>query len=116
MLKKADGSYTESEKTLLYVAAGIMRIVWPTEKITWEIPEIIQDNAYVGAINSAEKGVYDSSTGSMDFLTLVLPSLVLLTNNSRNDYYEDAKKALALAEDCGVNVLPLLPCLNLQRA
>lgn len=103
MLKKADGSYTESEKTLLYVAAGIMRIVWPTEKITWEIPEIIQDNAYVGAINSAEKGVYDSSTGSMDFLTLVLPSLVLLTNNSRNDYYEDAKKALALAEKINEN-------------
>ena len=103
MMKRTDGNYTESEKTLLYVAAGIMRIVWPTEKITWEIPEIIQDNAYAGAVNSAEKGVYDSSTGSMDFLTLVLPSLVLLTNNSRNDYYEDARTALSLAEKINEN-------------
>lgn len=96
-LKKTSGDYSEAEKTLFYVADGIMRIVWPTEKRGWDVPAITQDNAYVGAVNSAEKGVYDFSTGDMDFLTLALPSLVLLTSNSRNDYYSSAQNSLSLA-------------------
>ena len=96
-LKRNSAEYSEAEKTVLYVADGIMRIVWPTEKRGWEVPAVSQDNAYVGAINSAEKGVYDFSTGNMDFLTLVLPSLVLLTSNSRNDYYDTAQTSLMLA-------------------
>lgn len=97
MLKKPGNDYTEAEKTLFYVADGIMRIVWPTEKRSWEVYPLAQDNAYAGAVNSAEKGVYDFSTGDMDFLTLTLPSLVLLTNNSRNDYYTVAQNSLLLA-------------------
>lgn len=96
-LQKQDKSYTDAEKTLLFVASGIMRIAWPTEKITWDEISDFPANAYSGAVASAEKGVYDSSTGGIDFLTLELPSLVLLTNTVKNDYYADSQTALTLA-------------------
>ena len=43
---------------------------------------------------------------------------VIINSDCHNaDFLDFAfDKALALAEDCGVNVLPLLPCLDLQRA
>jgi len=96
-LRKASIDYTETEKVLLQVAARIMKIAWPTESLGWEPPAAEGKNAYLGALDSAEKGVYDSSTGNTDFLTLVLPSLVLLTNESRKDYYSDSEQALTLA-------------------
>ena len=96
-LRKASIDYTEPEKVLLSVAAGIMKIAWPTETAGWETPPVTQPTAYLGAIDSAVKGVYDSSTGNDDFLTLVLPSLLLLTNNARTDYYTDSETSLKLA-------------------
>jgi len=96
-LRKASIDYTEPEKVLLSIAAGVMKIAWPTESVDWEIPAVNQATAYLGAIDSAVKGVYDSSTGNTDFLTLVLPSLVLLTNESRTDYYADSETALKLS-------------------
>ncbi|QTQ16941.1 tetratricopeptide repeat protein [Treponema parvum] len=88
---------TDKEKILIFVASAIMRIVWPQEKISWDTPGVPQNNAYVGVINSVEQGVYDSSSGGDDFLTLVLPSLVLLTNRSRSDYFSGSHAALSEA-------------------
>ncbi|MCI1208641.1 MAG: tetratricopeptide repeat protein [Treponema sp.] len=102
-LRKTASDYTEPEKVLLSVAAGITTIAWPSVSITWETPEVVEPTSYLGALDSAQLGVYDYSTGDIDFLTLELPSLVLLSSGTRTDYYNTArtalKKALALNPD-----------------
>jgi tetratricopeptide (TPR) repeat protein len=95
--KTDDADYDENERVLLATCAGIMSIVWPSETVSWEIPTVTESTPYLGAIDSARRGIYDYSTGNTDFLTLVLPSLVLLTSDTRNDYYSDANAALSSA-------------------
>jgi Putative Zn-dependent protease, contains TPR repeats len=93
-LRKSELNYTETEKVLLSVTAAVMEMTWPSEKIDWEIPEVTTVTPYLGAIDSARKGVYDLSTGNVDFLTLVLPSLVILSSDSVSDYTQTAEQAL----------------------
>ncbi len=98
MLRKNVSEYTENEKVLTAVSAEIMRIVWPSARVTWDVFELSEDTPYMGAINSARNGIYDSSTGNVDFLTTVLPSLVLVASPSaRADYYELSENALRKA-------------------
>jgi len=96
-LKKSPDTITEAEKVLLSVAIQVLQIVWQTESIPAALPEISGTNPYLGAIETARQGVYDSSTGKTDFLTKVLPSLVLITSEIRNDYYGQAKSDLQSA-------------------
>ncbi|MCR5606874.1 MAG: hypothetical protein K6F69_08680, partial [Treponema sp.] len=97
LMRKSMLDYKEDEKILLVVAANIMNIVWPSERVSWEIPEVSNTNPYIGAIESARNGIYDTSTGNKDFLSTLLPSLVLLTSSSRDDYYDLSYNALSLA-------------------
>lgn len=98
MLHKADiDTYEENEAVLLWVMAEIMNLTWPGENITWEVPKRNVSTPYSGAIDSVKRGIYDYSTGNTDFLTIVMPSLLLLTSSSRTDYFEDSKKALRTA-------------------
>lgn len=91
--------YTDAEKTLLYISAEIMKIAWPSETAAWDVPSGVPVNQYVGAIESAKKGIYDLSTNSSDFFSTLLPSLVLLTSSGESitGYYERAEKALSSA-------------------
>lgn len=102
-LKKSADSGTEQEKTLLSVAAQVLQIVWQSDSVQVALPEVTDDNPYLGAISMARQGVYDSSTGKSDFLTKVLPSLVLVTSEIRSDYYsqslEDLQSALSERSD-----------------
>jgi uncharacterized protein HemY len=93
-LRHQTDEYADNEKVLLGVAGSVMQIVWPSEQMTWDMPSVSEQTPYLGAIDSARQGVYDSSTGNSDFLTLVLPSLVLLTSETRDDYYDQARSAL----------------------
>ena len=68
LMRQKGGEYDECEKVLAVVSAEIMKLVWPSEKINWDIPEVTEDNPYTGAISSARQGVFDSSTGNVDFL------------------------------------------------
>lgn len=95
--KSGTDEYEENEKVLLYVCAEIMKIVWPSQTVTWEVPEVTSSTPYTGALDSVKKGIYDSSTGNIDFLTLVLPSLVLLTSSQKKDYYGESNAALTTA-------------------
>ena len=92
--KKGINHLEEKEKILLCTASGILNIVWPGESLGYEDPECDRSNAYLGAIDSVKKGIYDLSSGNTDFLTLVLPSLVLVTSISRNDYFDQAEESL----------------------
>ncbi len=96
-LKKSSDTITEPEKVLLSVAVQVLQIVWQSESIPATIPEFTESNPYLGAIETARQGVYDSSTGKSDFLTKVLPSLVLITSEIRNDYYGQSKADLQSA-------------------
>ena len=92
LIKKSYEEYEENEKVLISIAVQIMKIVWPSQKISWEQPETNIENPYIGAINSAKQGIFDSSTGDVDFLSTILPALVLLspvvtqTNELKNSY------------------------------
>ena len=97
LLRKDAESYSEPEKVLLNVVKSLAQIVWPSQTFTIEAPAFTEANPYTGAIESARHGVYDTSTGNVDFLTMVLPSLVLLTSDSRNDYYNQSRDDLESA-------------------
>ncbi len=97
-IRKGEAEYTDKERVLIYVVASVMEIVYPSEKITWNVVDCSKDNAYVGALNSVRNGVFDFSTGNEDFLSVIIPSLVFLkTNASELEIYEQCEKALKLA-------------------
>ena len=97
------GELDESSKVLAAVAADIMKLVWPSEKVTWDIPVNTEDTPYTGALNSVKQGIFDSSTGNVDFLTILLPALVILNNSADISVYDSceraAKAALELRSD-----------------
>ena len=96
-LRKSDGEYAENEKVLMSVAAEIMQIVWPSEKSNLEPFDEVEDNSYTGSINSAKNGIFDSSTGNVDFLSTTLPVLVILTQNISSNVYEQCEPSVRAA-------------------
>lgn len=93
-VRKLESAIGEPEKVLLALCASVMTIAWPGERIDWDVPEITEATPYLGAVDSAEKGVYDLSTGNVDFLTLVLPSLAVFTTANADDYFTAAEQSL----------------------
>lgn len=93
-LRKSDVEYTDKERILFTVSAGIMELVWPFERMDWESAPQAAPSAYTGAVNSARSGIYDMSTGNADFLTLVLPSLVTVAAEDVSPFFERAEDAL----------------------
>lgn len=88
---------TDPVKVLLYIADAIMKMVWKSESVSWKAPQDIPSNTpYIGAIESAKSGIYDTSTGNTDFLTYVLPSLVIVNaaGKSISSYGAEAESAL----------------------
>ncbi len=93
-IRKQNSELTENEKVLIAVVSDIMQIAWPNERVDWETAEVSGDNSYLGAINSAKNGIYDRSTGNVDFLTVVLPSLVVLKTSDVSSFFIDSEAAL----------------------
>ncbi|MBO7639724.1 MAG: tetratricopeptide repeat protein, partial [Treponema sp.] len=97
--KPLSEEYTQVEQVLLEICVRIMKIVWPSEIMNYEYSRVTNSNPYTPAIDSAEKGIFDSSTGNSDFYTLLLPSLLLITRPSKSDYYAEYEKAITKALD-----------------
>lgn len=102
-IHKADvDSYSDQEKVFLYMCAKIMEYAWPSERITWEVPQPPIDNQYAGALESVQNGIYDLSTNSSDFFSAILPALVILKDGDMSAYYDRAKtdieKALSFSK------------------
>ncbi len=95
-MRQKSADYEESQKVLAVVAAEIMKLVWSAEKVSWEIPEVTEDNPYTGAISSVRQGVFDSSTGNVDFLSTLLPALVVI-NTTDSAIFDSCETALASA-------------------
>lgn len=93
-IRKQDSELTENEKVLIAIESNIMQMVWTNERVDWESPEVSTGNSYLGAINSAKNGIYDTSTGNVDFLTIVLPSLVVAKVSDVSSFFLDSEAAL----------------------
>lgn len=93
-LRKQTSDVTEKEKVLIKIVSEIMQMVWTNERVDWENIEVSSENSYIGAINSAKKGLYDTSTGNVDFLTIVLPSLVVTKVSDVSSFFNDSENAL----------------------
>lgn len=97
-LRQQGINMSDSSKLLLYVASSIYTIVYPTERINWDIPAISSNSVYYNAIESAKQGAYYSiPSQNADFLSLVLPSLILITAPNVKNFYDDAEIALQTA-------------------
>lgn len=94
MLRQNTADYEENEKVLMSISADIMKIAYPSEKITWDVLPVVDNNPYSGAIESVKQGIFDSSTGNVDFLTILLPTLVLLRPTAGNSVYEQCQTSL----------------------
>ena len=92
--------YTKQERVLLEISSAIMSSIWKSETLSMNYPEVDFSNPYTAAIDSAKKGIFDTSTGNSDFFTNLLPALVLFSGSSRTDYYQNAEtfieRAIAL--------------------
>ena len=93
---------TDRNRVFLAVASELMKLLYPLETVTWPMPSVPESDPWIGAIRSARLGVYDYNTGSADFLSLVLPSLVLVTGSANSQgFAADAEASLLKAQ--GIN-------------
>lgn len=83
----------ESGKVLLYIISSIMQYVWQG-RFSWEAPSVGNNTPYAGAISSVKAGVYDLSTGNVDFFAMLLPSLVIPDARSVEEFFASAEKSL----------------------
>ena len=97
LIRQNTAEFEEPDKILISVCASIMKMVWKSEKVSWDVPVVTEDNPYTGAITSAEMGVFDSSTGNTDFLTTLLPALVITNVSADVSVYEPCEKAIKAA-------------------
>lgn len=103
----------EKVQVLLVIAAGIMQNVWPGERITWDIPPVGTNTPYVGALGSVRQGIYDRSTGNVDFFATLLPSLVIPAARSVTEFSYDAENALLACIEARPNSVVALYLLGL---
>lgn len=93
-VRSAGRNNDENGKVLLNVAAAIMEFAWKGERVNWDVPPIENDTPYAGAIHSARQGVFDTSTGNVDFLATLLPSLVVASSVSVDEFFTEAEQTL----------------------
>lgn len=98
---------TDQSRIALAVAGEMMKMLYPLVPFDWPIPSVPESGVYIGAIHSAQLGVYDYNTGDSDFLSMVLPSLVLSISGMPGDYYGDAERTLLRA--ASMNPKSVLP-------
>lgn len=99
---------TDQNRVALAVSGEIMRILYPLEEVNWSLPSVPESDRYIGALRASRQGIYDYSAGSADFLSLVLPSAVLVVSDIQGNYYADAQIALSKARRMNdESVLPL---------
>lgn len=100
---------TDQNRSALALAGELMKLLYPLETVSWPIPSVPEGDKYSAIIRSARMGAYDYSADDGDFLSLVLPSLVLAVSNAPGEYYDDAEKSLGKAADMNRDsVLPPL--------
>ena len=61
-IKKSETSLSQNEKVLIYVASEIMRILWPSQKITWTTYDVTDEtpNPYTFVYSADMKALAES--------------------------------------------------------
>ena len=93
-IRKSDMDYQENERVLVFIASNIMQIVWPSERVDWEIPALTSETSYSGAIGSVKYGLFDTSTGKVDYLATLLPCLVVVKVDDVKPFFAEAERDL----------------------
>ncbi len=93
-LKRSDEDYKENEKVLIAITQDLLSILYSETVFSFSAPKPPMNNPYMAALDSARKGAYDFSIVGNDFLSLALPSLVLITAPAVQNFYEEAEDAL----------------------
>lgn len=96
-IRKSESEYTENEKVLIKIGCEIMNILWPSEKFSFDVPSSIETTPYTGALDFVRKGLFDSSTGNIDYLSSILPVLVVADENVDSSNFPLCEEALAKA-------------------
>jgi len=81
LMHKNESNYKEYEKVLISIATQIMKNVWPSKAITWEEFDFSEITSYTEALKSVSQGIIDTSTGNTDYLSTILPALVVLKSS-----------------------------------
>ncbi|MCQ2577889.1 MAG: tetratricopeptide repeat protein [Treponema sp.] len=81
LIKKPSADYSDVEKVFLNVADRMLSIAYPSETQTWEYESFQVQSPYTGALDSVDKGIFDSSTGNADFLGTLLPAFLIFRDN-----------------------------------
>lgn len=90
LMHKNESNYKKYEKVLISIATQIMKNVWPSKAITWEEFDFSEITSYTEALKSVDQGIIDTSTGNTDYLSTILPALVVLKSSIVSN--EDIKK------------------------
>ena len=97
LMHKNESNYKEYEKVLIAVASKIMEIVWPSHPITWQQFDYSEITPYTEALVSVEKGLFDTSTGNTDYLSTILPALVVVKKSVTPNDIELCKNVMEQA-------------------
>lgn len=95
--RNSEASYTEKEKILLSLCESITQLAWTSQPVSWTVPEFPHTDAYTNAVYSAANGIFYCKVKNEDFLSLVLPSLAVLSDSAGVECYGKAEYALAKA-------------------
>ncbi|MCQ2240728.1 hypothetical protein [Treponema sp.] len=119
--KSVEENYTDAERTLINIIGAMMDVAWPSERLNMLIPKVQSANQYTGIVESVQKGIYDLSAVQVDFLSYLLPTLVVLSSDNMSEYYDRVEdsllKALELRPDSVIaNYVMGVLCLNTNRA
>lgn len=119
--KSVDEKYSDAERTLLNIICALMDVVWPSERGNMSAPKVNSPDRYTGIIDSVRNGIYDLSSSSSDFFSILLPTIVILSSDNMSEYYgaveESLNKALEMKPGSVVaNYIMGVLCLRTGRA
>lgn len=97
---------SDLNRSALAMAGEMMKILYPLETVSWNIPSVPEQDVYARIIRSAKMGVTDYSGGE-DFFALVLPALVLFYAPEATLRLDEMDSALEKAS--GLNSRSVLP-------
>ncbi|MEL3899898.1 tetratricopeptide repeat protein [Treponema phagedenis] len=72
---------TINNRLYLQLITRFMRYLYPFEPISWNTPLYTEENVFLTALNKIESGEYPYELSENDFLSLIIPPLLLTVKN-----------------------------------
>ena len=97
---------SDLNRLILFLAAELMAVLYPLDRVTWDVPSVPDQDTYARIIRAAKQGIADFSGGE-GFFPLVLPALALFYATEASLPLDQMDSALARAN--GINPSSALP-------